>query len=108
LFQSVPSPIDVHHFSNSPYQHDALCLQAGFLPTALVSLLFTAQTAHILRHHLTPAALFCRVLLLSGLPCLASFCIDAHHRTRFLRAAADASGTLAAIPAAAKMSLSSG
>jgi hypothetical protein len=64
------------------------CPQAGFLPTALPSLLFGAQVAHILRPHLTAGALCCRVLMLSGLPCLASFFIDANHRIRFLRVAA--------------------
>ena len=45
---------------------------------------------HILHPYLPPVALCTRVLALAGAPCLASFFIDAHHRTRFLRAAASA------------------
>jgi hypothetical protein len=72
------------------------CLQAGFLPTVFPSLLFTAQLAHILRPHLTTGALCSRVLMLSALPCLASFFLDARHRTRFLRASTRAPGDIPA------------
>jgi hypothetical protein len=63
-------------------------LQAGFLVTASVSMLLTAQMAHILHPHFPILALLPRLLALAGLPCIASFLVDAYHRTCFLRAAA--------------------
>ena len=73
-----------------------VCLQAGFLPTAAVSLVYAAQVAHVLLRHITPIAVCTRALALAGVPCLLAFFIDLHHRTRFLRTnAAGATGATA-------------
>jgi hypothetical protein len=62
-------------------------VQAGFILTAGVSLLWTAQMAHVLHLYLPLGPLCSRMLALAGVPFLASFVIDAHHRTCFLLAA---------------------
>jgi hypothetical protein len=67
-----------------------LQLQAGFLLMALMSLLVTAQLAHILHPFIPPGPLCSRMLALAGLLFLISFLLDAHHRTRYLRTAAAA------------------
>jgi hypothetical protein len=62
----------------------AAIVQAGFILTAGVSLLWTAQMAHVLHPFIPPGPLCSRMLALAGVPVVASFLIDAHHRTCFL------------------------
>jgi hypothetical protein len=68
-------------------------LQAGFILTGAVSLLWTAQMAHVLHPFIPPGPLCSRMLALAGVPVLASFLIDAHHRTCFLLARSAKAGS---------------
>ena len=73
-----------------------VCLQAGFLPTAAISLVLATQSAFVLQRYF-PLGMACtHALVLGGAHCLVAFLIDVHHRTRFLRAAATGSAGPAA------------